>query len=249
MTESIKNETSAPALPQQANVETDSSIDKIELVADVSVISDLRHLESYFSNMMTDTREDLKKCDIEEIKFYLDDYFGVDEFQEYYTIDGVLRKLRCDYIGTFNIRVLQSLVGRFHQSEDIVVKIKEYEDAKEEFFRSTAVKEFQRAVVNKAEALLPERFRALTIIIPKEYGVPRTMNDVEELAVKGFKGRYKDLVRIFVMPDSSSSSNEEEILLKRVQQKGENKAMQGTCIVLNLLLSTYICNSNNKLSL
>ena len=71
-TESTKNETGVSALPQQANAEPEPSIDDAAVVAGVKVISDLQGLENDFSNMMIDTREDLKECDIEKLQFYLD---------------------------------------------------------------------------------------------------------------------------------------------------------------------------------
>ena len=54
-----------PALPQQANVQTEPSIiDGAALEADVKVISDLQGLEDDFSGMMIETRKDLKECDL-----------------------------------------------------------------------------------------------------------------------------------------------------------------------------------------
>ena len=111
-------------------------------------------------------------------------------------IDEVLRKLLHDHIDTFNIRYLEQLISRFHQNKAIVKKIEEYEEKKEEFLRATTVKEFQQAVVSKAEAVTPKGMAAVIIKILKEYGFPRTMKDVEELAKKGFKGRHKDFVKI-----------------------------------------------------
>ena len=159
-------------------------------------------MESDFSSMMTDTRKDLANCDIGEVQFYLDDLFDVDEFRTCQNIDEVLRKLRRDRIDTFNIRYLECLVGRFHQNKAIVKTIEKYEEKKEEFLRATTVKEFQQAVVSRAESVLPRGMAAVTIKIPKEYGVPRTMKDVEELAKKAFKGHHKDLIRIHVTPGS-----------------------------------------------
>ena len=191
-----------PALPQQANIENEQSIDGAALEADVKVISDLQGLENDFSDMMTDTRKDLKECDIAELQFYLDDLFGVDEFRKCKNIDEVLRKLRRDHIDTFNIRYLEQLISRFHQNKAIVKKVEEYEEKKDEFLRATTVKEFQQAVVSKAEAVTPKGMTTVTIKIPKEYGIPRTMKDVEELAKKGFKGHHKDFVKIHVKPGS-----------------------------------------------
>ena len=191
-----------PAPPRPANVDTGPSIDEATIDANVKVISDLQSLENNFSDMMTDTRKDLKECDLADLQFYLDDLFGVDEFRKCHTTDEVLRKLRRDRIDTFNIRYLKQLVSRYHQSEAIVKKIKEYEEKKEEFLRATTVKEFQQAVVSKAETVIPKGMAAVTIKIPKEYGFPRTMKDVEELAKKGFKSLHKDFVEIHVKPGS-----------------------------------------------
>ena len=179
---------------------TDPSI--ADLIADVKVVGGLQDLESDFSSMMMDTRKDLADCNIGDIQFYLDDLFGIDEFRKCQTIDEVLRKLRHDRIDTFNIRYLERLIREFHQSDAIIKTIEKYEEKKEEFLRATTVKEFQQAVVSRAETVLPRGMAAVTIKIPKEYGVPRTMKDVEELAKKAFKGHHKDLVRINVIPGS-----------------------------------------------
>ena len=159
-------------------------------------------MESDFSSMMTDTRKDLADCDIGEVQFYMDGLFDVDEFRKCQNIDEVLRKLRRDHIDTFNIRYLERLVSRFHQSDAIVKTIEKYEEKKEEFLRATAVKEFQQAVVSRAETLTPRRMATVTIRIPEEYGIPHTMKNVEKLAKKAFKGCHKDLVRINVTPGS-----------------------------------------------
>ena len=190
-----------PALiPQQDKVETDPSIDDAALKADVRVISDLQDLEYNFADLMTETRKDLKKCDIAELQFFLDNLFGVDEFCKCKNIDEVLRKLRRDHIDTFNIRYLEQLISKFRQSEAIVKKVEEYEKKKDEFLRATTVKEFQQAVVSKAESITPKGMAAVTIKIPKEYHVPRTMKDVEELAKKGFNDHHKHFVNIHVKP-------------------------------------------------
>ena len=195
-----------PSSPQcsDINPSTDLSSDSsiADLIADVKVVGGLQDLESDFSNMMTDTRKDLADCDIEEVQFYLDSLFGVDEFRMCQNIDEVLRKLCRDRIDTFNIRYLERLVSRFHQNKAIIETITKYEEKKEEFLGATTVKEFQQAVVSRAETVLPRGMATVTIKIPREYGVPRTMKDVEELAKKAFKGNYKDLIRINVTSGS-----------------------------------------------
>ena len=198
--------TAQPSSPQPADSDasSDTSTDPstAALVADVEVVGGLQNLESDFSNMMTETRKDLANCDIGEVQFYLDDLFEVEEFRKYQNIDEVLRKLRRDHIDTFNIRYLERLVSRFHQSDAIVKTIEKYEEKKEEFLRATAVKEFQQAVVSRAETVTPRRMATVTIRIPEECSIPRTMKDVEKLAKKAFKGRHKDFVKINVMPGS-----------------------------------------------
>ena len=213
-----------PPLPQHTNVETDPSIDDAVVVADVKVINDLQGLENDFSDMMTDTRKDLKECDIAELQFYLDDHFGVDEFRKCKNIDEVLRKLRRDHISTFNIRDLECLVSRFHRSIAIVKKVREYEEKKEYFLSSTTVKAFQEAVVHvsRAETVTTKGMAKVVIKLPTNNN-PRTMKDVEELAKKGFNEHYGDLVKINVRPCGGSSiSSNEEVLPKRLRQNGEN---------------------------
>ena len=186
--------------PCDSDTSTDTSTDPstAALVADVEVVGGLQDLESDFSSMMTDTRKDLANCDIGEVQFYLDDLFEVEEFRKYQNIDEVLRKLRREHLDTFNIRYLERLVSRFHQSDAILKTIEKYEEKKEEFLRTTTVTEFQQAVVSRAETVTPRKMATVTIKIPEEYGIPRTMKDVEKLAKKAFKGRHKDLVRINV---------------------------------------------------
>ena len=166
------------------------------------MISDLHGLESELSSMMTDTRKDLKDCDIAELQFYLDDLVGVKKFRKCQNIDEVLRKLRHDHIDTFNINYLECLVSRFHKNEAIIKKIEKYEEKKEEFLRATTVQQFQQAVISKAETVIPKGMAKVIIRIPRVYGAPRTMKDVEELAIKGFKKHQKNLIKIEVKPGS-----------------------------------------------
>ena len=195
----------------------------VGLNVDWNIIGALQDLERYFSKMMVDTRKDLKGCDIEELTLYLDDLFEVDEFRKCKNIDEVLRKLRCDHIDIFNIRYLEHLVSRFHQDEVIVKAIEEYEEKKEQFLGSIAVKEFQQAFVSRAETAISRGMATVRIGIPKEYSSRRTMKYVEVLAKKALNGRNKDLIRILVIPggvhDGSLSSKEE---MMGLQQKGEN---------------------------
>ena len=82
---------------------------------------------------MTETRKDLRECDIAELQFYLDDLFGVDEFRKCQNIDEVLRKLRRDHIDTFNVKYLEQLISRFHQNKAIVKKLKNMKRRRKSF--------------------------------------------------------------------------------------------------------------------
>ena len=97
---------------------------------------------------------------------------------------------------------LNNLSVNFIKIRPLSKKLKNTKKKKEEFLRATTVKEFQQAVVSKAEAVIPKGMAAVTIKIPKEYGAPRTMKDVEEPAKKGFKGCHKDFVKRHVKPGS-----------------------------------------------
>ena len=198
---------SVAALSQQTSAETDPSanvdIDAALIEANAKVISDLHGLESDLTSIMIDTRKDLKDCDIAELQYFLDDLVGVDKFRKCQNVDEILRKLRRDHIDTFNISYLKSLIAQFRQNKAIGQKIKEYEKKREEFLRNTTVKQFQQAVISKADAVIPKGMAKITITIPGVYaGAQRTMKDVEELAIKGFKEHQKTLIKIHVKPGS-----------------------------------------------
>ena len=193
------------ALSQQTTDDplTTDDTDAALIDADVKVIDELHGLESELSSMMIDTREDLKDCDIANLQFFLDNLFGIDEFSKCQNVDEVLRKLSRDHIDTFNISYLESLITQFSRNKSIGEKIEKYKKKKEEFLRNTTVKQFQQAVVSKADAIIPKGMAKVTITIPKVYkGALRTMNDVEELAIKGFKEHKKTLIKIHVKPGS-----------------------------------------------
>ena len=145
------------------NPTTDSSTAALAIVADVEVVGGLQILESDFSNIFTDTRKDLAKCNIKEMRFFLADLFENDEFNECRTIDEVLRRLRCGYVDTFNVYYLECLISRFHKSDAIMKSIEEYIKKKEQFLNNTTVQKFQQAVVSRAEAVRPKGMAEVTI--------------------------------------------------------------------------------------
>ena len=171
--------------------------------ADAKVISDLHGLECELTSIMTDTRKDLKDCDIAELQFYLDNLVGVEKFRKCQNVDEVLHKLRREHIDAFNIIYLKQLIHRFHRNRALIQKLEEYEEKKEEFLRATTVKNFQQAVISKADAIIPKGMAKVTITIPSVFkDALCTMKDVEELAIKGFKKRKKTLIKIHVKPGS-----------------------------------------------
>ena len=122
----------------------------------MEVVGGLQDLENDFSNIFTDTRKDLAKCNVKEMRFYLRDLFENDEFNECCTIDEVLRKLRCGHVDTFNVYYLECLISWFHRSDAIMKSIEKYIKKKEKFLETTTVQKFQQAVVSRAEAVRPK---------------------------------------------------------------------------------------------
>lgn len=207
-------------LPQTCDTDFSTDPSTGALMVDEDMIVGLHDLESDFSCMMLDTKKDLADCNIGELNFFLNNLLGVDEFCECKNIDEVLCKLRRDHtIDTFDIKRLKQLINRFHQTEGIVQKTKEYEEKKEKFLRAKTVKEFQQAVVNRAETITTAR---VTIRIPKKYGIPPTMKDVETLAKQAFIGHHKHSIMINVTPGNWSLFSKEEVVLKGLEHKGEN---------------------------
>ena len=222
------------ALFQQTCNET-APLTTNDIDADAKVISDLHELEGELTSIMVDTRKDLKDCDIAELRFYLDDLVGFEKFCRCRNVDELLLKLRRDHIDTFNITYLKQLIHRFHQNSAIIQKLEEYEKKKEEFLRATTVKQFQQAVISKAEAVVPKGMAAVTIKIPKEYSVPRTMKDVEKLAIKGFKEHKKTLIKIHVKPESTQHGYEVE-LKQKLKDKEQEFGIFSTIAHINLLM-------------
>ena len=62
------------------------------------------------------------------------------------------------HVDTFNVYYLQQLISKCQQNEAVAAdkSIKEYENKKEGFLEATTVKQFQQAIVSKAETLPPK---------------------------------------------------------------------------------------------
>ena len=158
--------------------------------------------------MYLEVRDALANCDVAKAKFFLKDLFDTDEFTNCCTIDELLQQLRRSHVDTFNVYYLRQLVsGLFHRDADIVksivMSINEYEEKQEKFLETTAVKEFQHAVVSRAQTDPPKGMAAVSITVPKvRVGNKRTLKDIKALASEAFEEQDKHLVKINVTPGS-----------------------------------------------
>ena len=181
-----------------------TALSTADVEADVKVVRGIQDLESSFSNMLLDIKDNLASCDISSMQFFLNDLFDSDEFNSCDSVDKLLRQLRQGHVDTFNVYYLQQLISRFHQSDAAIKSIEEYEEKKEQFLDATTVKEFQQAIVSKAETLPPKGMAEMTIRIPSNCKVKnlRTLKDVEELAHRAFQGCENSFISIKVKPGS-----------------------------------------------
>ena len=183
-----------------------TALSTADIEADVKVVRGIQDLENSFSNMLLDIKKNLAKCDISDMQFFLDDLFDTDEFSSCDTVDKLLRQLRQGHVDTFNVFYLQKLISRFHQSDATINSIEEYEEKREQFLDTTTVKEFQQAIVSKAETLPPKGMAEMTIRIPAKLNIKennkRTLKDVENLARRAFQGCENSFISIKVKPGS-----------------------------------------------
>ena len=172
-------------------------------MADVKVVGEIQDLESDFSHMYSEVRDVLANCDVAKAKFFLNDLLDTDEFKDCCTIDELLQQLRRNHVDTFNVYYLRQLVSLFHRDADIIESINEYEEKQEKFLETMAVKEFQHAVVSRAQTDLPKGMAAVSIRVPKvRVGNKRTLKDIKTLASEAFEEQNKHLVKINITPGS-----------------------------------------------
>lgn len=170
----------------------------IDLIKYPGVLSALEDLENDYSSLMTKTRKELDNCDTGEVKFYLDNLFGVEEFQKYNTIDEMLRKLSRDHISTFSISYLKRLISLFDTNHAIINSANEYEDKIKEFLQTEAVEKFRQDVAKLGAKV--EGKPTVSIKLPTHCLNERTKKDVEELA--GSHDQHKYHVNVIVTPGS-----------------------------------------------
>ena len=169
---------------------------KAEVKADVRVVKKLQGLEGFFSHTLVKVVRFLKlNCDLSEAQLFLDTFIGTEDFSSCDNFDKLIRLLQRDHIDIFNTSRLQEFVASFERVE-LTRFVDAYEEKKQSFLKNTTVLNFQRAVVSRVEPVLPKGRAVVTIKIPKEMASRRTLKDIEELAMKGFKECYKSLVRL-----------------------------------------------------
>ena len=174
---------------------------KAEIIADVTVVSNLKDLEISFGRMIVRVKRHLDKCDLPDAKLFLYSAIGTKVFSSCENFGELLEKLQQDHIDVFNVSILQQLVACFDNHEQTEV-IKAYNEKKEEFLKQTKVLEFQRAVVSRVEPILTSGKAVVTITISKEMAYDRTLKDIEKLAMEGFEECQKKFIRLHAEPGS-----------------------------------------------
>ena len=131
--------------------------------------------------MLTKLRDPLHyNSDVAEISFFLNDLFDTDEYDDCNTIANILIKLRKNRLDTFNTHSLECLAKE--SGEDSMKKlVNDYIVEKKQFLQDTLVTDFHKLVFNKAEPVLPEAMKEITILIPTSLANTRTLKDMETL--------------------------------------------------------------------
>ena len=170
-----------------------------------AVVERLRSLETSFADMLIDLLDLLSesKCDLSKAQFYLNHLFKTEEFSQCKDFPLLLQQLHVSkgHIDTFNIYYLKKLVDRF-KVENLTKCIGEYETKMRDFLGHTTVLDFQRAVVSRVKPIKPNQTKDLTIRVSKAYAMDRTLEDMEELALRGLGDCERFLVRIHMKPGS-----------------------------------------------
>ena len=200
---------------------------KAEIKADAGVMEALRELQRSFSCTLIKIKHflQLHNCDLSDAQLFLDSLTDTKDFSSCDNFDKLLRLLQeQEYIDTFNIAGLKDLVACFDR-DGLTEIVEDYHEKKEAFLKNTTVLSFQRAVVSKAEPVLPRGKAILTIKIPRNMASRRTLKNIEELAMEGFEDCYKSLIRLHAEPGSIIISwTFPEALSGRLEQMAHDNA-------------------------
>ena len=188
--------------PQLSPVTTEGF--EAEIKAGAGVMEELRKLQRFFSETVVYVKDFLQhnNCDLSNARLFLDSLFGTQDFSSCDNFDELLRLLQeQEYIDTFNIVWLQDLVEYFNRDE-LTQLVKNYDEKKETFLKNTTILSFQEAVVSTVQPIPPRGKVTLTIKISKKLATKRTLKDIKELAMEGFKECYRSLIRLHAKPGS-----------------------------------------------
>ena len=159
----------------------------------------LRDLSSDYSLMLTKFRRLLAGCDINDVRFFLNNLLKTDIFTNCDNIEQLLNQLCYRYVDTFNVYYLQNLTTCLER-DDVKQLVQQYEEKKEKFLEDTTVLDFQKAVVSKTKPHLPNGMVEVAIKIPKRLATEKILRDMEVLAIEAFEGNQKLFVRVHAFP-------------------------------------------------
>lgn len=170
-----------------------------EVQASVEVVRQLQDLESSFALMLAKLRRLLTKCNLAEVKFFLENLLATDELRRCSTFDEVLHQLCREYIDTFSIDCLERLAA-LCQNHKMDRLIKRYKGKKKDFLTKTTVHEFQQAIISRVDPVPPSKKTTITIKIPPDLSNRKTLNDMEKLAKKAFGPYHKSFIFLHAKP-------------------------------------------------
>ena len=159
-----------------------------------TIVQTLQSLECSFSHLLTKLEDLHRPGYFEKGQLFLNSLFGTFEFNMAQKSKRLLERLSSNHLDTFNIDYLRKYVSIF-DNEQMIKVTDEYEEEKEQFLTSAAVRDFQQAVVSKVESVSTGDV-AVDITVPKCYATKRTLDDIVKLALLGLEGSNKPQVRV-----------------------------------------------------
>ena len=173
-----------------------------EIKADTDVMKELQDLQTSFCCTLVKIKRYLENnCELSDAKLFLDIFTETQNFRSCNNFEELIRRLEQDHVDTFNTAGLKGLVDCFERDE-LKEIFEVYEEKKRQFLRNTTVLNFQRAVVSKAESVLPSGKAVLTVKISKELASKRTLKDMEDLAKEGLEDHHKSIIQLNAKPGS-----------------------------------------------
>ena len=189
-------------LAQTAGPSPVRSNSKNVIEADEKIVMKLRDLGSEHSFMLTKVRQLLAKCsELKDVKFFLNQLFGTNEFDDCDDIDKLVNQLSREHIDTFNVYALGK-VAEYFKRDDVGKLVEDYEVKKESFLKETKISDFMKAVASKVAPALSKGKVELTIKIHRRLANDRILKDMEELATEAFGDHYKFFVRFHAIRGS-----------------------------------------------